>query len=192
MDDKNSSPEAFKIAIGTLEAEVARPQGLRFRSEGIVPFNTAGAKTGLLRAAFLMMFRLFGYAYILNPVLDRVRQQILQPAQEIIPGPVAVDLGEGQARPNAVAMITSPCEYQAFLVTLRFSTGKGRFVNKGVLMPGLGETGDRINDLIQKDALDRRQFRADLTWIKYDPSRLSNPEFVALPYLIWAELAKVA
>lgn len=39
----------------------------------------------ILRAAYLAAFALFGYRYILRPLLDPVREQIRQPAEKIIP-----------------------------------------------------------------------------------------------------------
>ncbi|NJO82746.1 MAG: HNH endonuclease [Blastochloris sp.] len=43
------------------------------------------ANVGLLRIAYLLAFRTFGYSYIFHPYLQQIRDQILRPEESILP-----------------------------------------------------------------------------------------------------------
>jgi hypothetical protein len=187
---KRCAPSALKAVQDAATAKANRPESPTFQVKWRLSFNQHRGRIALLRAGFLMMFRQFGYSYILNPGLNRVREQILKPDEKIIPGAIAVDLGEAGPPANSVAIITSPPEHRAYFVTMRLVSKKsGRAVLKGVVMPGLGDDRDAIYERMHDAEQTGQPFHARFTSIKYDADLLSRPEAVMLPYEIWKELA---
>ena len=52
--------------------------------------NTDLANIALLKSAYLMAFHELGYMYVLNPNLNKIREQILNPKQQIINAPCVI------------------------------------------------------------------------------------------------------
>jgi hypothetical protein len=188
LDQRHSPPADVAGVLKTLTAEATRPQGLSFQFQGSEPFNVPMSRIAMLRSAFLMMFRHFGYSYILHSNLDRVREQLLRPTEPILPCSPCVNMGTTQEHSNTVGVITSPKASRAFWVPMRFQTEGGRAVCMGVIMPGLGDDRDRIYDWLAETQQRGSQARFRYRIIAYEAGRLSRPEAVPLPYRVWRDL----
>src|SRR5262249_18801633 len=114
FDEKNSPKGQHALACQTLADEMENPQGLQVNFNVALRYDHRKSTVALLRIGYLMMFRQFGYAYVLNPNLDQIREQLLSPEKEIISAPVAVDIPEEPAHLNTVAIVTSPAAHKAF------------------------------------------------------------------------------
>src|SRR5262249_7860134 len=106
FDERNSHKGQFQAALQALDAKKTNLEGLKFSFSVDLRYNRRKSHVALLRIGFLMMFRQYGYTYVLHPNLDQVRQQLLNPDQEIIPLPIAVDVPETAQHANSVVWWT--------------------------------------------------------------------------------------
>lgn len=190
MDHKHSHPDQIAGLVRSLESGEAQkfvPEG---QFSGRLAFNVKNSRLSILRAAFLMMFRNFGYSYIQNKNLERVRDQINNPEEPIIPGRFDVGIVEAIPYTNCVGIITSPRELRSFFVPMSFRTNSGKTVVRAVVMPGLGDEDDSIYERLEPALSADENVRVDFSFIPYAPGRLSNPEFVHLPHHLWNAIAK--
>lgn len=118
------------------------------------PFHQWRARVALLRMAFLMMFRQFGYAYAFHPCAERVRNQILNPREEIIPDAFSTRMDDHPLA-NFVTLVTEPAGFRAFCVLMKFSS-KRRTIVQGVLLPGPDDHGRAIYERLNEDKKAKR------------------------------------
>jgi hypothetical protein len=102
------------------EAQRLLSEGVKIRldmSSGYVVLRSA---TALVRAAYLMMFRTFGYRYVLDPGATAVRAQIATPVEEtrVLKG-VSWRVSAESLIDTSVAILTTPSHLQSFIVFLR-------------------------------------------------------------------------
>ena len=71
-------------------------------------FSHHVARVAMMRAAYLTMFRYYGYSYIFYKELALVRTQIRNPKEAIIPQEAVLQLPVGPCRPNIPVIVTSP------------------------------------------------------------------------------------
>jgi hypothetical protein len=185
VDEKYSNPTAYEEMVKALENGEAFKTVPTILAEGRMNFDMEISRVAMLRSAFLMMFRHFGYSYILNKNLNRVREQILNPGLSIIPGKPVIQLESESPFLDCVGVITAPEALKSFIVPMLFQTDSKSKVPMAVLMPGLGKDGDSIYERAQEEQAKNENFRADCRLFKYDPGRLSNPESIYLPFRIW-------
>ena len=190
MDHKHSHPDQIAGLVRSLESGEAQKSTPEGEFSGRLAFNMKRSRLSILRAAFLMMFRNFGYSYILNENLNRVRDQIIKPEEPIIQGRFDVGIVESIPYTNCVGIITSPKEIRSFFVPMSFRTNSGKTVVKAVVMPGLGDEDGSIYDRLEPELRSNKNVRVNFTFIPYAPGRLSKPEFVHLSHHLWKAIAQ--
>ncbi len=118
IDQKTSNPAAIKKT----EAEVSgnsRIGGFAMRFAPSEQPNTRLVNIALLKSGYLLMFKRFGYSYILNPALNPIRQQIGNPNEEILRFGAIILNTSLEKLPSGIAIVTSPSEFEAFVVPIR-------------------------------------------------------------------------
>jgi hypothetical protein len=97
----------------------------------------------LLRVAYLMFFRLFGYGAILDPVIAQIRQQVFNPDTPLFPSTWNVPKWLANTMPLGVSIVREPEELRSFVAVfdLKRPTGVSRY---GVLLPTLDSTGPSL------------------------------------------------
>ena len=85
-------------------------------NSGYIPLRTAVA---LIRSAYLLMFRTFGYRYVFDCSADVVRDQVADPTREtdVLTG-VAYRVNAGLPSETALAIATAPNGQSCFLAVL--------------------------------------------------------------------------
>jgi hypothetical protein len=99
--------------------------------------DTRRSRISLLKTAYLLIFRQFGYSYILHHELDPVRQQILNPKEKILPLEAIVLDFEINELPPSIAIVTDPESLAAYVVPIRLDK---HGVGKVVAMPSHSNT----------------------------------------------------
>lgn len=188
LDPRNSHPRDFEAVAAALSAEAEDPKGLGIRFGGSLRYNARKASVALLRIGYLMMFRQFGYPYVLHRNLDRVRRQIQSPDEAILPPPYCVHFEQMSDHVNCCAVLTSPEEMRAFLVIVRLRTDN-RACLKGILMPGFGEPGDLVYERAHEAHSAGLPFSGRCTVLNYDPAYVADPSAVTLAYAAWSKFA---
>lgn len=185
FDEKHSPPGHFDEAMRVLRAEAADPQGVSFDFNVEFRFNQRKAHVALLRIGFLMMFRQYGYSYILHPNVDCVRDQLLNPDEEIIPLPMSADIPAAAQHPNTVAILTRPADQRAFMVLVKLVT-PNRTIYKGVLMPGMDDGGGSIYDRVSASVGPAGHLSASMQVVPYNPANITDARRLLAPYRDWA------
>lgn len=136
-DKKRTDPASLREIERSLES---RPESVKFQLN--FGYDRNRANVARLRAAYLLMFRYFGYEYILHKNVERVRRQILTPGRDIIASRASYAFGLAPEELNSVALLRSPPQLRCFVVSFRVTTAVDR--SFGVVLPGLGDEGDDI------------------------------------------------
>lgn len=80
---KNNNPSLLDNFIKTVSPSKEDPfLNLKFYQTRVDPKKL---QIALLKTGYLLVFEKFGYAFILNPIYDRIRKQLLNPTEEIYP-----------------------------------------------------------------------------------------------------------
>lgn len=114
-------------------------------------YKETNAKRGLIRIAYLTLFHVFGYKYILPVAGEQLRTIIHKgTAEELKPFGIRIgDVQEVKQQPT-IRILPVPLEGEraAFLVLLRLQTAQTRY--HGILMPGPDLLND--TDVLSKQA----------------------------------------
>lgn len=148
----------------------------------------ARSQTAMLRSAYLTMFRYYGYCYILQSALDRVREQIQQPFVTDEHGQKAlrheallkgVKTCERSCPETNVMMVMSPEHLQSFAVHLGLS--KELQTSYLVIMPGPEDDADQVYEHLEPNE------HYDFTKMRYAPEIIANPTlaYSVLPLWHW-------
>lgn len=113
-------------------------------------YRALNSQVAILKMAYLLMFRQFGYGYILHPNSSQVREQIDDHKTDRIVSKALVRLTSCPPEYAAVNVLSAPKELRCFFVTFNLSSGVDRFV--GVIMPGLDESEKNIYERWQEFA----------------------------------------
>lgn len=109
-------------------------------------YNSMRSLAALVRAAYLLMFRYFGYRYVLDVSAKSVNRQIQNPFE-----PTGVFSGiiwrvEDQISSDfplpAVAVVSEPIEFQCFMAVLRLDGASSHY--GAVTLPPPGEDGTQL------------------------------------------------
>jgi len=141
------------------------------------------SNVAIIRACYLMMFRYFGYGYILLPYLDDVRKLIRRPEPD---SPVLTGLIKWNDVPksNVISFIKKPKELRCFSPILDLSTSTVRFY--GMLFPGFDEAAKSFyRDLSANANMLKETLSPILDIIDYDQAFLTQPSYKSLPFRIW-------
>jgi hypothetical protein len=158
VDRKNSNPDHADQFFGTGTLTRHNPIfdfNMDMQDEFRIDFTTNlginsndwYAEVALLKIAYLIAFEKFGNGFIINPELRQVREQILNPDRQILPG----YLGLKQKFPDqckGINIINRPEGFQCFLVVfdLQSTCTKRRFA---VILPGFDEGSHLIYERLK-------------------------------------------
>ena len=108
--------------------------------------NVQAARIAVLKSAYLYAFRKLGYYYILNDSLKPVREQILNPNNDILHGTFII--GDQDTMPTRLkdgVYIATVNDYQFLVVLLSFAVPSTGFKCRGVVaLPNPGSEEDGI------------------------------------------------
>lgn len=180
---KVSNPELHAAAVRALDE--GHIQGHFSLSLG---YKALHSRVAVLRVGYLLMFRHFGYGYILHKSVQQVRHQILNPGQELIASKAVVRLEQPPPEPNGVSLLYSPKNLRCFFVTLDLSTALDRYL--GVVLPGLDDQSEQIYDRWPALRENMEDIRFSMTLIPFDPQVVSDPNNVGFPAWIWNNISK--
>jgi hypothetical protein len=187
LDEKNSRPgqwQAMKEAIKCGHAM----KHFEVTQRGQMTFNLQISRIAMLRAGYLLMFRQYGYSYILNPNLSRLREQFKRPRDPIISGRPVVQIPRGMFGESTICFVISPKPLQAFLPVLVLRTQGGQESAAGVFMPDLVDDGDSVYERIKEHQEASNDLRCNVVNLDDMKESLRNPESIMLPYEISAGL----
>ena len=150
-------------------------------------YKSQRSHVALVRSAYLMLFRYFGYGYIKYSMANEVRGQIGNPDEqsEVMRGVTRLD--SRPEIPNGVAILTNPRDLRCFFVFLDFSRETENYF--GVAMPGLDEHADALYTRLGAWT-DRfgKTLDAELVPVPFIPELLTNPGLKDQPVRIWNRL----
>lgn len=185
MDQEHSHPDAVRAVLEALHSgEAFKSVPTVYVGNRLDP-DIAISRLAVLRSAFLMMFRVFGYRYVFDDNLIRLRAQLLNPQDQILPTVTAITLDETTDCLDAVGIVTEPEAMRSFFVPMLFRTKSKRKVKKAVLLPGLGLDGDTIFERAQEHQAKNTRLDFRATVFKLDPRKLQDPKYARAVAQIW-------
>jgi hypothetical protein len=190
IDGEHSPPGQCDELKRAMESGEALPHTLKLTQRGQMSFNMDLSRIAMLRAAFLFMFRSFGYAYVLHPNLTRLREQFQKPCEAIIPCRPVVGIAPSSLPDNSVCLITAPEQFRAFLVVLPFRTEGGTPFTQGIIMPGLGPEGDSVYERIRDHQAENESLSFGYVLIEEELGRLADPKYTWLANELWHQLTE--
>ena len=185
LDAKRSNPKDMQAVQAAMQKLLRDPENAKF-TLSFPWFKERHSRVALLRMAFLMMFRQFGYSYILLPCMERVRRQILNPKDKTIPDAYIMQIDELRAA-NKVTVITAPTDHRSFMVILKFSTD-GQTFCKGVIMPAPDDNQSTIYETLAEEQSQKDKFTPTVSILRYDPSWLSVADCTSYLSTLWSEI----
>ncbi|MBM3982419.1 MAG: HNH endonuclease [Planctomycetes bacterium] len=183
FDRDHSQPQEFDEAMRALEEGMKKPEGFKWKFDVNMGYKPKQTRVALLRIGFLMMFRQFGYPYVLDSNLAQVREQLLNPESDVITGPVEISLPSVPPRVNVVGIVQQPVELQSFVVVVRLKSGS-RALHKAIFMPGLDGCPD-VYAALQAAQQTSKSLNTTLTTFTHDPKYISDPKYITLPDQLW-------
>ena len=145
------------------------------------------SSVAVLRMGYLLMFRHFGYGYILHNNLVQVRNQIREPENEtnILKGLLELDKPPVS---NTVVIITTPQRLQSFMAILNISTNTQRYV--GVLLPGMSDDSFEIYDyLASYSKKDFKEIKPTYYFTDYNQNFVEQSQYKGFPYFLWEKFS---
>jgi hypothetical protein len=118
---------------------------LKFKNK----FDEKRAEVALLRIAYLIGFSSFGNGFFLNPGLYKVREQILNPDQNILPKVFWIKY-DFPKELEGINIITLPKELKSFLIIFSLAT-KSATRQFAIVLPGPSSPGIEVYDHIEKN-----------------------------------------
>lgn len=121
---------------------------LRFTMSPHLKSNERHAHIALLKIAYLLAFQQFGYGFILNPHLYKVREQILNPDKDILPKVFWLKYDFPQ-QALGINIINRPAELVCFLVIFNLITPSQQR-QYAIALPGPNRSGNQIYENIER------------------------------------------
>jgi hypothetical protein len=146
--------------------------------------NSHLANIGLLRIAYLTAFKVFGYGFIFHKNLVRVREQILNPQEIIIPRTWNITGLDFQQLPTGTCAVVSPSHFRCLLVIFELRT-KLRTVRQAIVLPSTEPRGLEIYDYLELMKGKSIKLSASAAIYQYNPELLTNPSFCFVTHKIW-------
>lgn len=173
-----SNPKKHKLALREFEAG---QKGLSIH--GSLVFKEIPSRVAALRVAYLLMFRFFGYGYILYDNLVQVREQISRPEEET-DCVRAMFWVEDTPKKNIIAVLQQPPELRCFQAIIDLSTDIKR--NLCVILPGPDPESKTIYQRWKTAiALGEVDYKPKIDLVFYDPAYLTDSGYRYLPERIW-------
>jgi hypothetical protein len=163
LDRGHIHPASLREIEQLLESE---PGSVKFQLN--FGYDRHRANVAKLRAAYLLMFKYFGYEYILHKNVEGVRQQILTPGQDLIASKASFAFGLAPEELNSIALLRHSPELRCFVVSFRVSTAVDR--SFGVILPGLGDGGDDVYERWHERRETLKGVQMDATFVLQNPN----------------------
>ncbi len=136
-DERRSPKGAVEALQAAMPLAMSDPAKFTMQVSFEFSFIQRITRVALLRIGFLRMFRQFGYAYIFHPNVQRVREQILNPREEIIPEKViAFEPKDLEREIDWVGIVHTPQDWKSFVVPVRL-TGLASSTRRRIGNPSL-------------------------------------------------------
>ena len=97
----------------------------------------------LLRSAYLIMFRAFAYGYLLHQPTDRIRKQIFNPTNEIIPFNSGPSVLNAHGLENEVLIVWHPQKLRCFFIPITLTTAYST-KTFGMILPGFNDDAESV------------------------------------------------
>jgi len=178
---QHSDPRLHKLA---LEDYLAGEK--EFTLEGRLGYKDIPSRVAIIRSAYLMMFRYFGYGYVIYDVTRPLRDQIANPNEEteVLKGIFRLPQLPPNTRQGGIAILKRPESLRCFLVLLNLSTEVQRYI--GVVIPGLDTDSKNIYRRWIDFGLENTVgMKTDLQPIPYIIEFITNPKLKHLPVYLW-------
>jgi hypothetical protein len=150
---------------------------------GNLGYKEIHSRVAALRIAYLLMFRFFGYGYILYDNLFQVRKQIFHPEEEtnVLKSMFWV---EDTPKRNIIAVLQKPSELRCFQAIIDLSTNIKRCLC--IVLPGPDPASENIYERWSTAIkLGKVDYKPKMDLIYYDPAYLTDLKFKFLPARIW-------
>lgn len=157
FDPKRSNPKDTSYMMGKLNSGSKKvmdyedlmnykPDNFKFNIKPKERGIERNAEINMLRIAYLLAFAKFGYGFIINGNLYKIREQILNPKKEILRHTfwLRYDFPDNYIGTN---IIFQPKEMISFLVVFKLKT-KSFNRNFGIVLPGPNPPGLNVYDFI--------------------------------------------
>jgi hypothetical protein len=137
--------------LATAKSELASGEEGEIHMQINFGYNHMRSLSGLLRTAYLLMFRYFGYRYVLDVSSKSVNLQIQNPLDSTgvlngIVWRVEAAMPTFLSMP-AITVVRSPVESQCFMVMLRLDADSKHY--SAVALPPPGQDGSRFYEHLQ-------------------------------------------
>lgn len=143
------------------------------------------ADIGLLRVAYLMAFRTFGYGLIFHPNMVQVQKQIKDPQAEILPRSWMLTNIDFHQSPLGINVIREPEEFRCFLVVFDLAS-KLKTTRHIVALPNVGQPGLSIYDWLNQQKVNGRNITFEGTNILEHIDLLTKPNHCFVAHTFWA------
>lgn len=181
--------EGIKKQTNFKALEKLNEYGIEKIQEFNLTFNIENRRHGnpaiaLLKIAYLMLFRVFGYGAIFTPNMNKIREQIISPKEQII----NFKFIDGSKLPDkclGILFVNSPPEKQCILVTFELEIGK---VQKrySIVLPNTENPGLKIYNNLQ----DGEKINMKYTHVTPDLAFLNDPMGVLFAREYWQKQVK--
>lgn len=133
LDKFRTDPAEFDKLEEKLKSGMLTPDfNIKFQG-----FRKRRPEIALLRIAYLLAFSKFGYGFLINPGLYKVREQINNPDREVMSHFGGI-IGSFDKVPDGHYLLTLPKELKSFLVIFTIKNRKHLFLLPGPNSPGFG------------------------------------------------------
>jgi hypothetical protein len=146
-------------------------------------FNQQVARVALMRAAYLIMFRYYGYSYVFYNQVSMIRNQICNPREDIVPQAAILQLPQDSCQPNVPGIVKSPTQFRSYLVPIKVKSANRSRVF-GVFLPGFGDGAERLYNFIREDVKTRNSAQVTFSPFDFHPDLMNGPDPIT-PLGLW-------
>jgi len=139
----------------------------------------------LLRSAYLLMFRLFGYGYVLHKPTERIRKQILDPECDVIPCKPGPSTLNAKGLANEVLILWHPSKLRCFFVPINLTTAHSR-KTFGVVLPGFDDDAESVYERWETVESVEELNQCKVVPIRVDRRLLTEPMETGTPFDIFS------
>jgi hypothetical protein len=157
-----------------------------FSLEFLGKYKQHRPEVALLRIAYLLAYSFFGYGFLINFNLMKIRHQIQNPQQRLLPN-WGISTMNCPDEALGINIVTKPKELRSFLVVFELKTSS-KASRYGVLLPGPTRPGLGIYSWLSELPEDQRNSEMSVVNIP-DDDYLRNPELAFASHMFWKELA---
>lgn len=172
IQEKVSDPKAIE-ALQQLMKGGPPPDGFKLHLGPKHTPDTKRSRIAVLKSAYLLLFRHFGYGYIFSPNLNSVREQILDPKSKVVPLDCITFNTPLDRLPNTIMLINKPDGLGGIAVPVPLAKRDFGYL---VIMPSETSTFDRWEAFAEgRDKTKLIDFSGDL--LPFDETLLTEKPF---------------